>query len=282
MKPNKVIINGESIIWRVNSEYFYKDDEIRGINEVSASIKVNNNPYRSIKNANFSTNFGIVATIILLYNKANDKDIRISTVEKIEDYLDWYFDRIDMSYVRWIYCIGKEKNFEFDEKTLLKRAVGQMRDLYTYSFMFDFNNIDKESIEEYDDDDEDNNRYDIWSHYVDMLSKKFILSMVDELDVFVKERKLNEFNPLNDMNKAITIQDMSLKEEEKEEDLSNIDEEKDEVASEMMKRFQEIVLGVNNRSPFIRHQFDINGEGEVETREIDGDFLSRLIEEIFV
>lgn len=279
MKPKKTIINGESITWRVNPEYFYKDDEIRGINEVSASIKVNNNPYRSIKNANFSTNFGIVATIILLYNKANNKDIRILTVEKIEDYLDWYFDRIDMSYVRWIYDIRKEKNFEFDEKTLLKRAVGQMRDLYPYSFMFDFNNIDKESIESYDDDDEDNNKYDIWSHYVDMLSKKFILSMVDELDIFVKQGKLNEFNPLNDMNKVITIQDISEKEEE---DLSNIDKEKDEVASEMMKRFQEIVLGVTNPNPFIRHRFDINGEGEVETREIDGDFLSRLIEEIFV
>lgn len=282
MKPKKTIINGESITWRVNPEYFYKDDEIRGINEVSASIKVNNNPYRSIKNANFSTNFGIVATIILLYNKANNKDIRISTVEKIEDYLDWYFDRIDMSYVRWVYDMRKEKNFTFDEKTLLKRAVGQMRDLYPYSFMFDFNNIDKESIEEYDDDDEDNNRYDIWSHYVDMLSKKFILSMVDELDIFVKEGKLNEFNPLNDMNKAITIKDISLKEEKKEEDSSNIDKEKDEVASEMMKRFQEIVLGVTNPSPFIRHQFDINGEDGVETREINGDCLSRLIEEIFV
>lgn len=281
MKPKKTIINGESITWRANPEYFYKDDEIRGINEVSASIKVNNNPYRSIKNANFSTNFGIVATIILLYNKANNKDIRILTVEKIEDYLDWYFDRIDMSYVRWIYDIRKEKNFEFDEKTLLKRAVGQMRDLYPYSFMFDFNNIDKESIESYDDDDEDNNKYDIWSHYVDMLSKKFILSMVDELDIFVKQRKLNEFNPLNDMNKVITIQDISLKEEEKEEDLSNIDEEKDEVASEMMKRFQEIVLGINNTSPFIRHQFNANDSSEVETREIDDDCLLRW-EDIFI
>ena len=49
MKPKKVIINGESITWRINPEYFYKNDEIHGINEVSASIKVNNNPYRSIK-----------------------------------------------------------------------------------------------------------------------------------------------------------------------------------------------------------------------------------------
>jgi len=137
MKPKKVIINGESITWRINPEYFYKNDEIRGINEVSASIKVNNNPYRSIKNANFSTNFGVVATIVLLYNKANGKDIRISTTGKIDDYLDWYFDRIDMSHVRWVYDMRKEKNFTFDEKTLLKRAVGQMRELYPYSFMFE-------------------------------------------------------------------------------------------------------------------------------------------------
>ena len=41
--------------------------------------------------------------------------------------------------------------------------------------------------------------------------KKFILSMVDELDILVKQGKLNEFNPLNDMNKVITIQDMSEK-----------------------------------------------------------------------
>ena len=280
MKPKKVIINGESITWRINPEYFYKNDEIRGINEVSASIKVNNNPYRSIKNANFSTNFGVVATIVLLYNKASDKDIRISTTGKIDDYLDWYFDRIDMSHVRWVYDMRKEKNFTFDEKTLLKRAVGQMRELYPYSFMFDFNNIDKESIEEYDEDDD--NRYEIWYHYIEMLSKKFILSMVDELDILVKQRKLNEFNPLNDMNKVITIQDMSLKEEEKEEEnLSNIDEEKDEVASEMMKRFQEIVLGVTNTSPFIRHQFNANDSSEVETREIDDDCLLRW-EDIFI
>ena len=280
MKPKKVIINGESITWRINPEYFYKNDEIRGINEVSASIKVNNNPYRSIKNANFSTNFGVVATIVLLYNKANDKDIRISTTGKIDDYLDWYFDRIDMSHVRWVYDMRKEKNFTFDEKTLLKRAVGQMRELYPYSFMFDFNNIDKESIEEYDEDDD--NRYEIWYHYIEMLSKKFILSMVDELDILVKQRKLNEFNPLNDMNKVITIQDMSLKEEEKEEEnLSNIDEETDEVASEMMKRFQEIVLGVTNTSPFIRHQFNANDSSEVETREIDDDCLLRW-EDIFI
>lgn len=274
MKPKKVIINGESITWRINPEYFYKNDEIRGINEVSASIKVNNNPYRSIKNANFSTNFGVVATIVLLYNKANDKDIRISTTEKIDDYLDWYFDRIDMSHVRWVYDMRKEKNFTFDEKTLLKRAVGQMRELYPYSFMFDFNNIDKESIEEYDEDDD--NRYEIWYHYIEMLSKKFILSMVDELDILVKQGKLNEFNPLNDMNKVITIQDISEKEEE---DLSNIDEEKDEVASEMMKRFQEIVLGVTNTSPFIRHQFNANDSSEVETREIDYDIVNELIGE---
>lgn len=209
MKPKKVIINGESITWRINPEYFYKNDEIRGINEVSASIKVNNNPYRSLKNAGFSTHFGIVATVILLYNKANNKDIRISAMGKIEDYLDWYFDRIDMSHVRWVYDMRKEKNFTFDEKTLLKRAVGQMRELYPYSFMFDFNNIDKESIEEYDEDDD--NRYEIWYHYIEMLSKKFILSMVDELDILVKQGKLNEFNPLNDMNKVITIQDMSEK-----------------------------------------------------------------------
>lgn len=270
MKPKKVIINGESITWRINPEYFYKNDEIRGINEVSASIKVNNNPYRSIKNANFSTNFGVVATIVLLYNKANGKDIRISTTGKIDDYLDWYFDRIDMSHVRWVYDMRKEKNFTFDEKTLLKRAVGQMRELYPYSFMFDFNNIDKESIEEYDEDDD--NRYEIWYHYIEMLSKKFILSMVDELDILVKQGKLNEFNPLNDMNKVITIQDMSEKEEE---NLSNIDEEKDEVASEMMKRFQEIVLGVTNTNPFIRHQFNANDSSEVETREIDDDCLIR-------
>lgn len=280
MKPKKVIINGESITWRINPEYFYKNDEIRGINEVSASIKVNNNPYRSLKNANFSTNFGVVATIVLLYNKANDKDIRISTTGKIDDYLDWYFDRIDMSHVRWVYDMRKEKNFTFDEKTLLKRAVGQMRELYPYSFMFDFNNIDKESIEEYDEDDD--NRYEIWYHYIEMLSKKFILSMVDELDILVKQGKLNEFNPLNDMNKVITIQDMSLKEEEKEEEnLSNIDEEKDEVASEMMKRFQEIVLGVTNTSPFIRYQFNANDSSEVETREIDDDCLLRW-EDIFI
>lgn len=270
MKPKKVIINGESITWRINPEYFYKNDEIRGINEVSASIKVNNNPYRSIKNANFSIYFGIIATIILLYNKANDKDIRISTAEKIEEYMDWYFDRIDMSHVRWVYYMRKEKNFTFDEKTLLKRAVGQMRELYPYSFMFDFNNIDKESIEEYDEDDD--NRYEIWYHYIEMLSKKFILSMVDELDILVKQGKLNEFNPLNDMNKVIAIQDMSEKEEE---NLFSIDEEKDEVASEMMKRFQEIVLGVTNTSPFIRHQFNANDSSEVETREIDDDCLLR-------
>jgi len=270
MKPKKVIINGESITWRINPEYFYKNDEIRGINEVSASIKVNNNPYRSIKNANFSTNFGVVATIVLLYNKANGKDIRISTTGKIDDYLDWYFDRIDMSHVRWVYDMRKEKNFTFDEKTLLKRAVGQMRELYPYSFMFDFNNIDKESIEEYDEDDD--NRYEIWYHYIEMLSKKFILSMVDELDILVKQGKLNEFNPLNDMNKVIAIQDMSEKEEE---NLSSIDEEKDEFASEMMKRFQEIVLGVTNTSPFIRHQFNANDSSEVETREIDDDCLLR-------
>ena len=270
MKPKKVIINGESITWRINPEYFYKNDEIRGINEVSASIKVNNNPYRSIKNANFSTNFGVVATIVLLYNKANGKDIRISTTGKIDDYLDWYFDRIDMSHVRWVYDMRKEKNFTFDEKTLLKRAVGQMRELYPYSFMFDFNNIDKESIEEYDEDDD--NRYEIWYHYIEMLSKKFILSMVDELDILVKQGKLNEFNPLNDMNKVIAIQDMSEKEEE---NLSNIDEEKDEVASEMMKRFEEIVLGVTNTSPFIRHQFNANDSSEVETSEIDDDCLLR-------
>jgi len=274
MKPKKVIINGESITWRINPEYFYKNDEIRGINEVSASIKVNNNPYRSIKNANFSTNFGVVATIVLLYNKANGKDIRISTTGKIDDYLDWYFDRIDMSHVRWVYDMRKEKNFTFDEKTLLKRAVGQMRELYPYSFMFDFNNIDKESIEEYDEDDD--NRYEIWYHYIEMLSKKFILSMVDELDILVKQGKLNEFNPLNDMNKVIAIQDMSEKEEES---LSNIDEEKDEVASEMMKRFQEIVLGVTNTSPFIRHQFNANDSSEVETREIDYDIVNELIGE---
>lgn len=270
MKPKKIIINGESITWRINPEYFYKNDEIRGINEVSASIKVNNNPYRSIKNANFSTNFGVVATIVLLYNKANSKDIRISTTGKIDDYLDWYFDRIDMSHVRWVYDMRKEKNFTFDEKTLLKRAVGQMRELYPYSFMFDFNNIDKESIEEYDEDDD--NRYEIWYHYIEMLSKKFILSMVDELDILVKQGKLNEFNPLNDMNKVIAIQDMSEKEEE---NLSSIDEEKDEVASEMMKRFQEIVLGVTNTSPFIRHQFNANDSSKVETREIDDDCLLR-------
>jgi len=274
MKPKKVIINGESITWRINPEYFYKNDEIRGINEVSASIKVNNNPYRSLKNAGFSTYFGIAATVILLYNKANNKDIRISAMGKIEDYLDWYFDRIDMSHVRWVYDMRKEKNFTFDEKTLLKRAVGQMRELYPYSFMFDFNNIDKESIEEYDEDDD--NRYEIWYHYIEMLSKKFILSMVDELDILVKQGKLNEFNPLNDMNKVITIQDMSEKEEE---DLSNIDEEKDEVASEMMKRFQEIVLGVTNTSPFIRHQFNANDSSEVETREIDYDIVNELIGE---
>lgn len=276
MKPKKIIINGESITWRINPEYFYKNDEIRGINEVSASIKVNNNPYRSLKNANFSTNFGVVATIVLLYNKANDKDIRISTTGKIEDYLDWYFDRIDMSHVRWVYDMRKEKNFTFDEKTLLKRAVGQMRELYPYSFMFDFNNIDKESIEEYDEDDD--NRYEIWYHYIEMLSKKFILSMVDELDILVKQGKLNEFNPLNDMNKVITIQDMSEKEEE---DLSNIDEEKDEVASEMAKRFEEIVLCINNANPFIRRQFNINDSSEVETREIDDDCLLRW-EDIFI
>lgn len=276
MKPKKVIINGESITWRINPEYFYKNDEIRGINEVSASIKVNNNPYRSLKNANFSTNFGVVATIVLLYNKANGKDIRISTTGKIDDYLDWYFDRIDMSHVRWVYDMRKEKNFTFDEKTLLKRAVGQMRELYPYSFMFDFNNIDKESIEEYDEDDD--NRYEIWYHYIEMLSKKFILSMVDELDILVKQGKLNEFNPLNDMNKVITIQDMSEKEEE---DLSNIDEEKDEVASEMAKRFEEIVLGINNANPFIRRQFNINDSSEVETREIDDDYLLRW-EDIFI
>lgn len=276
MKPKKVIINGESITWRINPEYFYKNDEIRGINEVSASIKVNNNPYRSLKNAGFSTHFGIAATVILLYNKANNKDIRISAMGKIEDYLDWYFDRIDMSHVRWVYDMRKEKNFTFDEKTLLKRAVGQMRELYPYSFMFDFNNIDKESIEEYDEDDD--NRYEIWYHYIEMLSKKFILSMVDELDILVKQGKLNEFNPLNDMNKVITIQDMSEKEEE---NLSNIDEEKDEVASEMMKRFQEIVLGVTNTSPFIRHRFNANDSSEVETREIDDDCLLRW-EDIFI
>lgn len=276
MKPKKVIINGESITWRINPEYFYKNDEIRGINEVSASIKVNNNPYRSIKNAGFSTHFGIAATVILLYNKANNKDIRISAMGKIEDYLDWYFDRIDMSHVRWVYDMRKEKNFTFDEKTLLKRAVGQMRELYPYSFMFDFNNIDKESIEEYDEDDD--NRYEIWYHYIEMLSKKFILSMVDELDILVKQGKLNEFNPLNDMNKVITIQDMSEKEEE---DLSNIDEEKDEVASEMAKRFEEIVLGINNANPSIRRQFNINDSSEVETREIDDDCLLRW-EDIFI
>lgn len=276
MKPKKVIINGESITWRINPEYFYKNDEIRGINEVSASIKVNNNPYRSIKNAGFSTHFGIAATVILLYNKANNKDIRISAMGKIEDYLDWYFDRIDMSHVRWVYDMRKEKNFTFDEKTLLKRAVGQMRELYPYSFMFDFNNIDKESIEEYDEDDDD--RYEIWYHYIEMLSKKFILSMVDELDILVKQGKLNEFNPLNDMNKVITIQDMSEKEEE---DLSNIDEEKDEVASEMAKRFEEIVLGINNANPSIRRQFNINDSSEVETREIDDDCLLRW-EDIFI
>lgn len=276
MKPKKVIINGESITWRINPEYFYKNDEIRGINEVSASIKVNNNPYRSLKNAGFSTHFGIVATVILLYNKANNKDIRISAMGKIEDYLDWYFDRIDMSHVRWVYDMRKENNFTFDEKTLLKRAVGQMRELYPYSFMFDFNNIDKESIEKYDEDDD--NRYEIWYHYIEMLSKKFILSMIDELDILVKQGKLNEFNPLNDMNKVITIQDMSEKEEEY---LSNIDEEKDEVASEMMKRFQEIVLGVNNANPFIRHQFNANDSSEVETREIDDDCLLRW-EDIFI
>ena len=276
MKPKKVIINGESITWRINPEYFYKNDEIRGINEVSASIKVNNNPYRSLKNAGFSTHFGIAATVILLYNKANNKDIRISAMGKIEDYLDWYFDRIDMSHVRWVYDMRKEKNFTFDEKTLLKRAVGQMRELYPYSFMFDFNNIDKESIEEYDEDDD--NRYEIWYHYIEMLSKKFILSMVDELDILVKQGKLNEFNPLNDMNKVITIQDMSEKEEE---DLSNIDEEKDEVASEMAKRFEEIVLGINNANPFIRRQFNINDSSEVETREIDDDCLLRW-EDIFI
>jgi hypothetical protein len=276
MKPKKVIINGESITWRINPEYFYKNDEIRGINEVSASIKVNNNPYRSLKNAGFSTHFGIVATVILLYNKANNKDIRISAMGKIEDYLDWYFDRIDMSHVRWVYDMRKEKNFTFDEKTLLKRAVGQMRELYPYSFMFDFNNIDKESIEEYDEDDD--NRYEIWYHYIEMLSKKFILSMVDELDILVKQGKLNEFNPLNDMNKVITIQDMSEKEKE---NLSNIDEEKDEVASEMAKRFEEIVLGINNANPFIRRQFNINDSSEVETREIDDDCLLRW-EDIFI
>lgn len=276
MKPKKVIINGESITWRINPEYFYKNDEIRGINEVSASIKVNNNPYRSLKNDGFSTHFGIAATVILLYNKANNKDIRISAMGKIEDYLDWYFDRIDMSHVRWVYDMRKEKNFTFDEKTLLKRAVGQMRELYPYSFMFDFNNIDKESIEEYDEDDD--NRYEIWYHYIEMLSKKFILSMVDELDILVKQGKLNEFNPLNDMNKVITIQDMSEKEEE---DLSNIDEEKDEVASEMAKRFEEIVLGINNANPFIRRQFNINDSSEVETREIDDDCLLRW-EDIFI
>lgn len=276
MKPKKVIINGESITWRINPEYFYKNDEIRGINEVSASIKVNNNPYRSLKNVGFSTHFGIVATVILLYNKANNKDIRISAMGKIEDYLDWYFDRIDMSHVRWVYDMRKEKNFTFDEKTLLKRAVGQMRELYPYSSMFDFNNIDKESIEEYDEDDD--NRYEIWYHYIEMLSKKFILSMVDELDILVKQGKLNEFNPLNDMNKVITIQDMSEKEEE---DLSNIDEEKDEVASEMAKRFEEIVLGINNANPFIRRQFNINDSSEVETREIDDDCLLRW-EDIFI
>lgn len=276
MKPKKVIINGESITWRINPEYFYKNDEIRGINEVSASIKVNNNPYRSLKNAGFSTHFGIAATVILLYNKANNKDIRISAMGKIEDYLDWYFDRIDMSHVRWVYDMRKEKNFTFDEKTLLKRAVGQMRELYPYSFMFDFNNIDKESIEEYDEDDD--NRYEIWYHYIEMLSKKFILSMVDELDILMKQGKLNEFNPLNDMNKVITIQDMSEKEEE---DLSNIDEEKDEVASEMAKRFEEIVLGINNANPFIRRQFNINDSSEVETREIDDDCLLRW-EDIFI
>lgn len=274
MKPKKVIINGESITWRINPEYFYKNDEIRGINEVSASIKVNNNPYRSIKNAGFSTHFGIVATVILLYNKANNKDIRISAMGKIEDYLDWYFDRIDMSHVRWVYDMRKEKNFTFDEKTLLKRAVGQMRELYPYSFMFDFNNIDKESIEEYDEDDD--NRYEIWYHYIEMLSKKFILSMVDELDILVKQGKLNEFNPLNDMNKVITIQDISEKEEE---NLSNINEEKDKVVSEMTKRFEEIVLGVTNISPFIRHQFNANDSSEVETREIDYDIVNELIGE---
>lgn len=276
MKPKKVIINGESITWRINPEYFYKNNEIRGINEVSSAIKINNNPYRSIKNANFSTNFGVVATIVLLYNKANGKDIRISTTGKIDDYLDWYFDRIDMSHVRWVYDMRKEKNFTFDEKTLLKRAVGQMRELYPYSFMFDFNNIDKESIEEYDEDDD--NRYEIWYHYIEMLSKKFILSMVDELDILVKQGKLNEFNPLNDMNKVITIQDMSKKEEE---DLSNIDEEKDKVVSEMTKRFEEIVLGINNANPFVRRQFNINDTSEVETREIDDDCLLRW-EDIFI
>lgn len=276
MKPKKIIINGESITWRFSVEYFYKNDEIRGINDISSAVKINNNPYRSIKNANFSIYFGIIATIILLYNKANDKDIRISTTGKIKEYMDWYFDRIDISYVRWIYNMEKDKNFNFDEKALLQRSIGQMRDLYPYSFMLDFNNIDKDLIEQYDKDDDD--RYDIWRNYVDTLSKKFILNMVDELDILVKQGKLNEFNPLNDMNKVITIQDMSEKEEE---DLSNVDEEKDEVASEMAKRFEEIVLGINNANPFIRSQFNANDSSEVETREIDDDCLLRW-EDIFI
>lgn len=276
MKPKKIIINGESITWRFSVEYFYKNDEIRGINDISSAVKINNNPYRSIKNANFSIYFGIIATIILLYNKANDKDIRISTTGKIKEYMDWYFDRIDISYVRWIYNMEKDKNFNFDEKALLQRSIGQMRELYPYSFMLDFNYIDKDLIEQYDKDDDD--RYDIWRNYIDKLSKKFILNMVDELDTLVKQGKLNEFNPLNDMNKAITIQDISSKEEE---DLSNINEEKDEVASEMAKRFQEIVLGINNANSFIRRQFDANDSSEVETREIDDDCLLRW-EDIFI
>lgn len=276
MKPKKITINGESITWRINPEYFYKNNEIRGINEISSAIKINNNPYRSIKHANFSIYFGIIATIILLYNKANNKDIRISTAEKIEEYMDWYFDRIDISYVRWIYNIVKEKNFNFDEDMLLQRAIGQMRELYPYSFVLDFNNVDKDSLEQYDKDDDD--RYDIWRHYVDILSKKFILSMVDELGALDKQGKLNEFNPLNDMNKVITIRDISSKEEE---NLSNIDEEKDKVVSEMAKRFEEIVLGINNANPFIRRQFDINNASEVETREIDDDCLLRW-EDIFI
>lgn len=279
MKPKKIMINGESITWRFSVEYFYKNDEIRGINDTSSAVKINNNPYRSIKNANFSIYFGIIATIILLYNKANDKDIRISTTGKIKEYMDWYFDRIDISYVRWIYNMEKDKNFNFDEKALLQRSIGQMRELYPYSFMLDFNYIDKDLIEQYDKDDDD--RYDIWRNYIDTLSKKFILNMVDELDTLVKQGKLNEFNPLNDMNKAITIQDISSKEEEglKEVDLLNIDKEKDEIVSEMAKRFQEIVLGINNANPFIRRQFDINDESEVETREIDYDIINELIGE---
>lgn len=205
MQLNKYDLNGEKIVFRMRCEYnYYIHGGLASIERVYAATSINNSSYKGVNDINWNNIHGLIAGLLLIYNYRYKSNIRMDTCDSLKIYIGDWLSRGDINYCKWIYDLEKNPRYDFDINKLEKVFKTRMRNLFPYSDISKFINFPSYNKGDEDTDDV----YEIYCEYVEKLANEFIEQQMNIIHHYMREDKLDEYNPFNLMNKEFKIRNL--------------------------------------------------------------------------